>query len=193
MKNNGMFDKVVKEVSIQAAIIAMRKEDIKSATEILVNANERLNNDADLLYLLLDIYGKTENYGKILEVVPNFVEITANEFYLATGKFFQAYAKEKLGKSEEAKSEYRKLTRDLRKYTIQTPSFYEGYIYRLLCHAKIGEYEEAFKLADYIQDLYPDKADAHAFRYMIYKERGNVEEAEKEKKLVKMIDADFKL
>lgn len=43
-------------------------------------------------------------------------------------------------------------------------------------------------LAEYIENLYPEKADAHAFRYFIFKEMGNSEEAKKERDLAKSMN-----
>ena len=76
----------------------------------------------------------------------------------------------------------------MRKATINDPSFYEGYLYRLLSHVKIKEYDKALDLAEYIENLYPEKADAHAFRYFIFKEMGNSEEAKKERDLAKSMN-----
>ena len=37
------------------------------------------------------------------------------------------------------------------------------------------------ELADYMENLYPDRADAHAFRHFIYKEQGDSAKAEESK------------
>lgn len=100
---------------------------------------------------------------------------------------------EETGETEKARAEYRTLTSKLRKFTIKDPSFYEGYLYRLLSHAKIGEFDKALELADYVGDLYPDKSDAHAFRYFIYKEMGDMTLADKERKIAKAMNSDLNI
>ena len=38
-------------------------------------------------------------------------------------------------------------------------------------------------MADYIENLHPDRADGHAYRHYIYKTMGDTEKAEAEKQL----------
>lgn len=193
MKGKGQYEQVIKEASIQETIIDLKKNDIDHAIEVLSSANKVLENDADITYLLLDIYGKTEKYEKVLETSALLVEMDAGDFYTATARYFYAHALDKVGKVEEAKDEYRKLTVVLRKFTISTPSFYEGYIYRLLCHSRIGEYDKAFELADYLENMYPERSDSHIFRSFIYKEKGDMKSAENEKVLAQKINPNLNM
>ena len=94
---------------------------------------------------------------------------------------FCAFALDKMGESEKAKQEYKKLTSDFRRATIDNPALYEGYIYRILCHTEIGEYDKALELADYIESVDPDSADANSYRFYIYKKMGDMEKAEEAK------------
>lgn len=181
MKNMPQYDAVVKEAVLQEAIVYLRKEDSATALKILNAVNEKLGGDADVLYVMLDLYGKLDNHEKTSEVADKLIALNPNYFYLYTAKFFKAHSAEQMGKTDSAKAQYRKLTSELRKATIYNPSFYEGYIYRLLCHTRIGEYDKALSLADYIENLHPDRADGHAYRHYIYKTMGDTEKAETEK------------
>ena len=183
MKIKSHYSAVIKGAAIQYSIVLLRKNDVEEATKILIEANDAVEDDADLIYLVLDIYGKTENYEKVLEYSQKLGAMRSGVFYDCTARYFHAHALDKLGREEEAKVEYRKLTTLLRKTTIDTPSFYEGYIYRLLSHTRLGEYDKALELADYIENLYPEKADAYAFRHFIYKEQGKIDKAEEQKRL----------
>lgn len=193
MKDNGQYGKVLKDAAVQESIIFLRKQDVDNAVTALQNANAALDGDADITYLLLDIYGKTESYEKTLETADALIKMNPGEYYESTARYFHAHALDKLGKEAEAKKEYSKLTSVLRKATIANPSFYEGYIYRLLSHTRLGEYDKALELADYIENLYPERADSHAFRYFIYKEQGDTANAEKEKAAALRINPDMKL
>lgn len=193
MRCNSQFDKVMKETVIQESILLLRKEDIESTLAILQTANNALAGDADILYLIMDIYGKSENYEKTIEIADLLIKMNPGEYYESTARYFHAHSLDKLGKAEEAKTEYRKLTSILRKATIKNPSFYEGYIYRLLSHTRLGEYDKALDLADYIENLYPDRADAHAFRHFIYKEQGDNQKAEQSKNSALKINPNMSL
>lgn len=181
MKKNGQFDKVLKDAAIQESILYLRKQDTDSALKCLQNADASLGGDADIVYLILDLYGKCGDYEKTLEAAEVLLQMDPGEFYESTARYFHAHSLDKLGREEEAKAAYRKLTSLLRKATIRNPSFYEAYIYRLLSHTRLGEYDKALELADYIENLYPGLADSYTFRYYIYKEQGDVAKAEEAK------------
>lgn len=193
MKTNGQYNKVLKEAVIQESILFLRKQDTDSTLKILQSANTTLGGDSDIIYLILDIYGKTEDYTKILETAEVLIKMEPGEYYESTARYFHAHALDKLGKVEEAKAEYRKLTSLLRKATINNPAFYEGYIYRLLSHTHLGEYDKALELADYMENLYPERADSHAFRHFIYKEQGDSVKAEESKNAALKINPDMSL
>lgn len=193
MKESGLFNKVMKEATIQESIVLIRSMEIEKTLGVLKSANQQLNGDPDLLYLILDVYGKSEDYNNVLDYSGKLLELSSDVYYEATAKYFHAHALDKLGRIDEAKKEYKNLTSEIRKLTIANPSFYEGYIYRLMCHTRIGEFDKALELADYIGELHPDLADSHAFRYFIYKEKGDVENAEIEKKAALSIKPDMVL
>lgn len=193
MKSNGQHDTVLKEVVVQESILLFRKNDMEGALAILEKANTTLGGDADITYLIMDVYGKSENYEKTLEVSDRLIQLNPGEYYESTARYFHAHALDKIGREQEAKAEYRKLTSTLRKATIRTPSFYEGYIYRLLCHTRLGEYDKALELADYMENLYPERADAHAFRHFIFKEQGDTVKAEEEKRAALAVNPEMDL
>lgn len=188
MKEEGLFANVLKEASINEATLLIKENKIDEACNVLLEANNQVGDDPDLLYLIVDIYGKTAQNDKLLTYSAKLMSQEYGEFYYSTALFFHATALEATGNISEAEKEFKNITVKMRKATINDPSFYEGYIYRLLSHVKIKEYDKALDLAEYVENLYPDKADAHAFRYYIFKEMGNKEEAEKEKELAKSMN-----
>ena len=98
-----------------------------------------------------------------------------------------------MGKSEEAKKEFRRLSSELRQLTVQKPHIYEAYLYRLLSHKELQEYDKALELADYIEALNKENVDAWAMRYAIYLDMGNQEKAEEMKRIVKRINPRYEL
>lgn len=123
MKNGGQFDKVMKEAVIQESILFLRKQDTETTLSILQKANTALGGDADIVYLIMDIYGKSENYEKTMETANLLIGMNPGEYYESTARYFHAHSLDKMGKDAEAKAEYRKLTSLLRKATINNPSF----------------------------------------------------------------------
>lgn len=188
MKEEGMFSSILKEASINEATLLIKENKIEEACNVLLEANNQVGDDPDLLYLIVDIYGKTAQNDKLLTYSARLMNEKYGEFYYSTALFFHATALEATGNNLEAEKEFKNITVRMRKATINNPSFYEGYLYRLLSHVKIKEYDKALDLAEYVENLYPDRADAHAFRYYIFKEMGNKEEAEKEKELAKSMN-----
>lgn len=193
MKENGMYKLAVKDAAIQESILDIKAENYDDAYKALFDANKELDGHPDLVHLLMDLCGKTGKYDKLLIHSEEMINMPCSDFYLATALYFHANALEETGEVEKAKAEYRTLTSRLRKFTINNPAFYEGYLYRLLSHTKIGEFDKALELADYVENLYPDKADAHAFRYFVYKEKGDTELAEKEREITKSMNSEWKL
>ena len=188
MKSEGLFSNVIKDASINEATLLIKENKIENACKALLEANNQVGDDPDLLYLIVDIYGKTAQNEKLLTYSAKLMNEEYGIFYYSTALFFHATALEATGNVSEAKKEFKNITIKMRKATINDPSFYEGYLYRLLSHVKIKEYDKALDLAEYIENLYPDKADAHAFRYFIFKEMGNSEEAKKERDLAKSMN-----
>ncbi len=193
MKINGQYNAVIKEAAIQESTIYLHKFDMEKTLVTLRKANVILNGDADILYLIMDVYAKMNDNEKTLETAEELLKYEVSDFYTATAKYFRAFCMDKLGKEEEALTEYKNLTVYLRKLTIDTPAFYEGYIYRLLCHTRLGEYDKALSLADYLENVNPENADSHMFRYFIYKEQGNTEKAEQERRLALEINPELTL
>lgn len=185
MKERHLYEKNCKDAAIQEATLLIQDLKTDRAYEVLSEANNRLHNDVDILYLIIDLCAKTSKYEEVLRYSEALLAEDCGDFYKATAMFFHATALDESGKKEEAQKEFKNLTSTMRRFTINNPSFYEGYLYRLLSHVKVKEYDKALELADYVHNLYPDKADAHAFRYYIYKEMGNTIEAEKEKSMAK--------
>lgn len=193
LKSKGMYELVLKDTALHEATLDIKDQKTERAYEVLLSAHEKLPQDADILYLLVDLCAKTGHFDKTLRHSEELIKMECGDFYMATALFFHATALEETGDKEKAHTEFRTMITRLRRFTIENPSFYEGYIYRLLCHTKIGEYDKALELADYMESLYPDRADSHAFRHLIYREMGDLARAEKEKRLAKEINPDLNI
>lgn len=193
MKESGLFEDVLKDAVMQEAVLFLRKQDAAQAISVLEEANAKLDNDPDIMYFVLHIYGRIENYEKVIEAADKLAETQPPALYDSAARYYRAHAMKKLGRVEEAQKQFKLMTSVIRRYTIRDPSFYEGYVFRLLCHTQLGEYEKALELADYMENLYPDRADSHAFRYYIYKTQGDMEKAAAEMAAAHAIDPTMQL
>lgn len=192
MKENGLYEQAMKNASMQESAVYIRKGDTDKAKEILLSALEKTGDDADLLYVLIDLFSVTEQHEKVIEYSDRLIAVKPSAFHDVTARFFRANSIDKMGKTEEAKEEYRKLTKYLRRVTVEY-NLYEAYIYRLLCHTRLGEYDKALELADYLEARYPERADSHTFRYFIYTESGEKEKARAEKAKAAEINPNVRL
>jgi len=193
MKNNNLFSSVNKDASINEATLLIKENKVEEAANVLKKANDIAGDDPDLIYLIADIYGKTAKYDDLIIYSNKLMNEKYGQFYYSTALFYHATAMEEKGEHEEALKEFKDIVVKMRRATINDPSFYEGYLYRLIAYVKLKEYDKALDLADYIENLYPERADGHAYRYFILKEMGKTDEAEIEKQKAKSINSNFNL
>lgn len=196
LKTDGIIDATKDEVAMQEAYIYMRKADMNKAIEVLEAVCDENYSNVIIDFLLINAYAKISNYEKI-EVISKEMQATDAEnqdkFYYTSALFYHAESLLHINREEEAINEFKELKVKFRRSTINDPAFYEGYIYRVLVHKALKEYDEALKLCDYIEALYPEKTDAYSFRYAIYKEMGDGKQAEAQKAKVLEIDPNFQL
>ena len=151
------------------------------------------NKDEELFYLLMMIYVGDRNYKYAANIANLLTEFAETSIYLATAKFTLAEAAKYNNDLEGAKEQYRKLSREFRKLTIDHPELYEVYIFRILCHVEVQEYENAMELADYLEHAYPGMSDGPLYKYYIYKTMGKMNMAEIEKKKALKINPDIRI
>ena len=191
MKEKGLYELTLKDSAMQEATLCIKNNKINDAIDVLKKANDALDNDADILFVLIDILAKREKYDELLGYSELLTSLDCSNLYKATSSFFHATALSKVNRFEEAKKEFENVVVTTRRMTIDDPSFYEGYIFRLLAHVELKQFDKALEMANYLENLNPEKADSHAFKYHIYKEMGDEISAEQEKKKVKSMDSNF--
>lgn len=193
MKKTGNYDKVAEQAVVLESTLYARKQDLNKVIECLEAVCNNTYTNKELAFLLINAYARTNGYDRIEKITKEMMQGEYDAFYTSSAQFYHAQALKQIGKTEESLKEFRELTKTLRRATINDTAFYEGYIYRLLAHKELKEFDKALELADYIGALFPERPDSHAFRYAIYKDMGDKENAEKEKALVKEIDPNFEV
>lgn len=191
MKNNGAYEATFEKSVFQEATLFLKKQDAEGALKLLIDAEPKFVDKSSIEALIMDICSKTAKYDQVLLYSEKAISAAEDIFGETTARYFHALALKELGRTEESDKECKTLIVDLRKATIRNPNFYEGFIFRLLCHTQIKEYDKALEITDYIESLYPEKADAFMFRHYIYKQMGDEEKAADAAKKVKKIRPDF--
>lgn len=192
MMEKNMADGNRKRLGMEKARIEVEEGNAEAAIATLKWALEEEENDPQLLYLLLMSYVGLLRYDDIISTSD---AISKNEkadvSVRSSAQFYHALALHETGKLEEAKDEFRVLTKEFRKLTIEQPGMTDIYMLRLLCHCQLEEYEKAFALADYLEKVSPDSADGHAYRALIYKQMGDTEKADAELAEARKINPDL--
>lgn len=190
LKETGAYYKRETDFALLEADVYLRSKNIEKAIECLEGAAKGDYSNQQLGFVLSTIYLKLEQFDKVIYIAEKMLSSESELFYAASAKFYLAQAKTFRG-DDDAEKVLREITKEFRRITIMTPSFYEGYVYRLLAHKALKEFDEALNLAEYMKNLFPDRPDGYVFKYTIYKDMNDMEKAEQEKREALNIDPSF--
>ncbi len=194
VEKSDQFERVRRSSRLMMAEICSMENNLQGAAEQLEKLLEEEDpDDPEANFLLMNIRYGMKDYTKTLELAEKLAGRETVDVYSVTGRYFVPFIQKKTGNTEEAQRGFRELTSDLRKVTVRFPHMYEAYLYRLLSHKELGEYDKALELADYIEDLDEHSADAFIMRYAIYKDMGDEENAAKMKEVVRKMRPDVQL
>ena len=193
IKAQGLDAGFRKVIAMEEADIYLKEEDPENIIASLSWGLEESVNDPDLLFIMLNTYIATLDYPNIIRFADQLLENgEIDPSVKASTEFYRALSLRQTGKEEEAVEKFKQLTRSLRKLTIDNPESIDIFMYRLLAHNALKQYDEAFELADYLGKVSPDEASVHAFRSLIYKDMGDQEKADAELELAKKMNPNIK-
>lgn len=190
LKNTPMYVKRETDFALLEADVYFRRKEADRAVACLEAAAKGDYSNQQLGFVLCTIYLKQEKFDKVIEIAEKMLAAESELFYATSAKFYLSQAKHYRG-DEDAEKVLREITKDFRRITILNPSFYEGYVYRLLAHKALKEYDEALKLAEYVKNLYPERPDGYVLQYTIYKDMNDMENAEQAKREALNLDPSF--
>lgn len=194
LRGNKDFPLAARSVRLlEAQVFASKQEFAKAGESLREIIREETKFDDQARYLLMYVYYAMNDAEHALEIAGELSRSGINNAYTACGKFFVPFLLKRQGKKEEAAALFRGLTSEFRRITVNNPHFYEGYLYRILSHKELGEYDKALELTEYVEALDETSVDAYALRYSIYKDMGDEENASRMKKKVHAIDPLFEL
>lgn len=193
IKAQGLDSGFRKKIAMEEADIYLKEENPNGIIDSLVWGLEEAANDPDLLFIMLNTYIATMDYPNIIKFADQLLKIEGiDPSVIASAEFYRALSLRQTGKEDAAVKKFKELTRSLRKLTINNPESIDIFIYRLLTHNALKEYDKAFELADYLGKVSPDKASAHAFRSIIYKDMGEQEKADEELAIARRLNPNIK-
>ncbi len=170
-----------KRIALEESGIYVKERNVDKIIESIKWGLEAVSDDADLLFIMLQTYIASLDYEHIIEFADQLLNLEhVDPSVTACAEFYRALSLRETGKKEEATVLFRGLTKSLRKMTIDNPESLDIFMYRLLAHTALGEYDKAFELADYLGKVSPNPSDVHAMRSLIYRGMGNEEKAREE-------------
>lgn len=151
------------------------------------------NEDQEMAYFLLNTYLLLKDYDGIIKTADKLIAMPAEDRVLAAALYYRAHALQQRDGMAAAEAEFKRLTRELRTISVRVPNGREIYIYRLLLHTELKEYEKALNLTEYLKNAYPEMTDGYLYSYFVYKRMGNREKALEARDAALQIDPDLKL
>ena len=170
-----------KNLAMEEAEIRLKEKDSAGVAASIAWGLEEAPGDPDLLFIMLNTYVAALDYPNIIKFADELLaKKDVDPSISAMAGFYRALSLRETGKKEEATAAFQGLKRSLRRLTIDNPDKTDIFLYRLLTHIALKEYDKAFELADYLGTVSPDDASVHAFRSLIYKDMGDQEKADAE-------------
>lgn len=183
-KSYSNFEDASRDIYLMEAQLYAADNDLQKASQCLENIRKQNAFDVEVNYLLLSIYYSLKKMDRVGEIADTLSSIEEDNVFSVTGKYYKILQMKEEKGIETSNKEFHKLAKYLQKATIRNPHFYEGYLYRLLCHKELKEYDKALEIADYIEALDDKSSDAYLMRYTIYKDMGDLVKAEEMKQVV---------
>lgn len=193
IKNNGVYNERKEDNALLEADVMLRNNQLEEAALCLENVVDNCYDNSQIAFVLINIYASLNKFDKVEKIASYMMNKDNDVFYDSTALFYHSLALLKQDKEEESKVEMKEALKRIRNYTILDPSFYQGYIYRALLHKELNEYDEAVRLTDYMENLFPERPDGYIIRYGIYLDQGNMDDAEQVKNKIKELDPSFSL
>lgn len=188
------FEIEERNLNFEKAKIFAQKEDIDNTIESLEKciSFEDGYTDCEARYFLMNAGLSIPNYEKVLknaDVLAN--EENGETSYIMAGVYYRALSLKMLGQADESNKHYKEACKLFRALTISDSKNLDAYMFRILCHKDLKEYDKALELIDYLLLLKEDSGEVYAIKSSIYSELGNDEKAKENMDLAKKYNSIF--
>jgi tetratricopeptide (TPR) repeat protein len=144
--------------------------------------------DEQTRYMNMMLLIAEKEYNKALDMAESLAGLEGDSEFKIAGVYYKADMLKKLGRTSESEEQFKHASRYFRKLSVQKNTYYEIYIYRGMCYTALRQYDKAMEMADYIESLQPDRADAHLIRAEIYDAQNDVDRRTEQLKMAQQKD-----
>ena len=183
-----------KPILLQEVSIAGVKNEPEKMKELLLKVIALENGECDesSRYMLMMTCNILEDYNTALKMAEVLEAQDSKSIFSVSGLYYKGEYLQKLGKEKEALAHFKLVTKKLRAISVTQRSFYELYLYRILAHKQVDEFDKAIELAEYIIDLQPEREDGYVMLADIYKAMGDEVKSEEMFKLAQEKNPELK-
>ncbi len=182
-KEMAYFAQVKNQFMLLEAQVAAEERNIEKAINVcevcLESENESYKNEAK--FMLLSLHLIEPNYKKTLEFSNNLISSNLGDNYYYAALYYRPFCLSKLNKEEDALKYYKEANMIYRMGTLKNPGAVDLYIYRCMCLRDLGDYDKAFELLEFIENLDTGIAEIHTLRADIYDKLNNTVQAKIER------------
>lgn len=131
------------------------------------------NFDAEVRFMKLNLNYVQKKYEEALKEAVAIVDAKKKNAYYNASLYYKARCLKELNRPEEANAAYRDALAILKVASLAVDSGVDTYMYRAMSHTDLGEYDKAFELLDFVDQLNLNIAETHLMRAEIYKQQNN--------------------
>ena len=194
IKSNPYAQYYERDITMQEVTIASveNKPEVMKELLLKVVGMETEACDEQARFMLMMTCKLLEDYECAYEQASKLCEQDSKSEYAIAGIYYKGEFLKELGKVNEAQAEFKKAAKKLRLLSMSNRTFYEVYIFRVMAHRQLKEYEKAIELAEFVIELQPDREDGHVLLAEIYKEMGELEKSEEQYRMAEEINPALK-
>ena len=145
-------DKAKEIVMPQKAKILFKMTRFDEAKEIF-DTIKKENLDAESYYIMIMIELSKKCFDNALKYCEILIKDYKNNEYVCAAMCYKAVCLKGMSKLEEAKAALNVANQKIKEESIKQPGNISLFLYRVMCETELENYEEAFKLVEYITDL----------------------------------------
>ena len=166
----------------EKAKVLFARQDLDAAKALLEELEQEAHDD-EMCYCLMQLYGGYGEYPKAVECCQRIIGHGEEGEYYFAALYHEAVGLEKMGEKAKAREKYQEAANRFRFACSQYPGDLILYLYRALCYRRLGDYDRALEMVEYLIAVSDDSmAEAYYVRGLIYESLHDMEKAEKDKK-----------
>lgn len=165
------------------AELLLAQEKTAEAEEILL-AEYPQSTDGEVAFLLTSIYMAKQEYEAVLSYAQAVLDSGEIDNYYHAALYYHAVAQSKLGRKQEADTEFENAAKFYRAACSRNPGQLQLYFYRAMCYSELKQHDKALAMTDYILNVDGNIMEARMIRMKACKALGKEAEAQVERSII---------